>query len=50
MRKNINIIFNILKRKINSCQVSDWLMKGGIDDDEDDVDIDSETGDSALFI
>jgi len=25
-------------------KVSDWLMKGGVDDDEDDVDIDSETG------
>lgn len=25
-------------------KVSDWLMKGGIEDDEDDVDIDSETG------
>jgi len=25
-------------------KVSDWLMKGGIEDDEDDIDIDSETG------
>jgi len=25
-------------------KVSDWLMKGGVEDDEDDVDIDSETG------
>ena len=25
-------------------KVADWLMKGGIDDEEDDMDIDSETG------
>ena len=25
-------------------KVADWLMKGGIDDEEDDIDIDSETG------
>ena len=25
-------------------KVADWLMKGGVDDEEDDMDIDSETG------
>ena len=31
-------------------KVADWLMKGGVGDDEDDVDIDSETGDDSIFI
>ena len=38
---------NLKEQMIHSVmppKVADWLMKGGIDDDEDDMDIDSETG------
>ena len=31
-------------------KVADWLMKGGIDDDEDDMDIDSETGNETIIV
>ena len=31
-------------------KVADWLMKGGIDDDEDDMDIDSETGNETINV
>jgi hypothetical protein len=31
-------------------QVADWLMKGGHGDNEDDVDIDSETGEKYTCI